>query len=172
MKTIGERLKSLRGEESAKKFGARFGQLPANIYRYEKGTRNPKPEFLEQVATWHGVSLSWLVSGEGDAKMLTPEFRQEGYGQTAKSAAMEDDMKDIHYSNMEQYFQKMESRLESSEKERRELSDENRQLYREKEKLLKENAELKIKIAVLEERLKASEGGGKQTGMETETQSA
>lgn len=63
---IGERIKFIRGGESQKDFGARFGVNLNTIGRYEAESTYPGADFIVDLCKIYGVSSSWLLFGEGD----------------------------------------------------------------------------------------------------------
>ncbi len=62
---IGERLKTIRNNESQKEFGARFGVDLNTIGRYETGITTPKADFIAAVCTTYEINPSWLLFGKG-----------------------------------------------------------------------------------------------------------
>lgn len=79
MKTLADRIKSLRlkGETQAQ-FAERLGTTQASISRYLNG-RHPDRETLIKIARCTGVSLDWLLTGEGKraAEKETPKSDPE-----------------------------------------------------------------------------------------------
>ena len=67
-KKIAERLVEIRGDRSQRQFAADLGVFPQNINRYERGSV-PHPDFLITLALNEGVSLDWLLFGEGKKKI-------------------------------------------------------------------------------------------------------
>ena len=156
MNSLGERLRSVRGETSGPKFAQLFEERATNIYRYEKNARKPKAAFLEQVSKMFGVSVEWLLFGddykndgcsEAVHKICEPEIKKE-------SAKMP------RYTDMEEILKRLEAKLEASEEERREVSAENRHLHNEVRLLLKENGDLKAEVASLKAQLSEGARGG------------
>jgi phage repressor protein C with HTH and peptisase S24 domain len=80
MNTIGERLKKLRGKTSGEEFAARHHVHLQTLYRYERDERIPDINFFQSVSNESGVSLDWLVTGEG--KMRREGLQFAGITQT------------------------------------------------------------------------------------------
>lgn len=159
MDTLGARLKSLRGDMSAKKFGEMFGTKPANVYRYESNSRKPSSEFLTLVAKNFGISVEWLVSGEIPSEPTEPTDTRHALDVPVVSPEDKPHEANI-YAIMEALVAKYEAKMDQLDAERRELSLENRQLFKEKETLLRENGDLRIQVAALEQKLAWMEKGG------------
>lgn len=77
MKTLAERIKALRlpGETQAQ-FAERLGTTQASISRYLNG-RHPDRATLIKIASSTGVSLDWLLTGNGP---MTSESSKEAGG--------------------------------------------------------------------------------------------
>lgn len=151
MDTIGNRLKQVRGKLSGEQFAAQFGLNAQTIYRYERGTRKPGTKFLQMVANKTGVSLEWLIAGDGTSSLPLLDGKKESFSIIDRSANSLDRQDSCtQCARLESRLEKMEERLEALEQERREVSTENRQLHRENAALLRENGELREKIAFLE----------------------
>lgn len=65
MNSIGNRLKSIRGKQSGEEFSKLLGTHLQTIYRYERGERKPDIDFIQLVSKKTGVSIEWLITGEG-----------------------------------------------------------------------------------------------------------
>lgn len=63
---IGERLKSLRGKISRYDFADRFKVSSGSLVRWEGGERAPDILFLTRLAKEFGVTIDWILTGEGD----------------------------------------------------------------------------------------------------------
>jgi transcriptional regulator with XRE-family HTH domain len=79
METFSERLRGLRKkyEISQDKLAKELGTTKATISRYENGLREPKAEFVQQLAGYFHVSVDYLL-GETDVpekSKLTPNDR-------------------------------------------------------------------------------------------------
>ncbi len=65
-KMIGDRIKTLRGEEPQELFGARFGVSRNTIGRYESGTNPPDTEFVLKLCQEYKINAHWLITGAGE----------------------------------------------------------------------------------------------------------
>ena len=85
MKNLGERIKALRlpGETQAQ-FADRLGTTQASISRYLNG-RHPDRQTLIKVASCTGVSLDWLLTGNGP---MTSEKPKDGGDPELLAAAL------------------------------------------------------------------------------------
>ncbi len=73
MSSIGERIMMVRGRESREKFAARVDISAATLKRYEN-ENYPIPErFLRVFAAEMGLSLEWLLTGNGEMYAQIPE---------------------------------------------------------------------------------------------------
>jgi DNA-binding XRE family transcriptional regulator len=63
LKTIGDRLRFLRGKEKLPDFAERFGVSKSTLGRYEKGTSVPDAEFLTHICQQLDVCPQWLLMG-------------------------------------------------------------------------------------------------------------
>jgi transcriptional regulator with XRE-family HTH domain len=64
-KTIGERIKYLRGTASQSEFGRKFNRPYIDIGRVERGEVKPTVELLFNICTECNVTFDWLLTGEG-----------------------------------------------------------------------------------------------------------
>jgi transcriptional regulator with XRE-family HTH domain len=64
---FADRLATLRGDRSQRRFAHEVQVFQQNVNRYENGTA-PHLDFLIQVAQAEGVSLDWLILGVGRMK--------------------------------------------------------------------------------------------------------
>ena len=67
-KKIAERLAEVRGDRSQRQFAMDVGVFQQNINRYERGS-TPHPDFLLTLALKEGVSVDWLLFGQGKKKI-------------------------------------------------------------------------------------------------------
>ena len=65
MNSIGERIKSIRGEISQSQFSASLDIGQTKLSRLERGTTEPETSFYEAISIAYGVSLDWLITGYG-----------------------------------------------------------------------------------------------------------
>ena len=63
---IGGRIKKVRGELTQREFGKVLGVEPGTICKYEKG-RVPDGFTLKKIADFGGVTVEWLLRGEGSS---------------------------------------------------------------------------------------------------------
>lgn len=67
MKTIGQRLKKLRGDLSIVELSKRLGLKNSSIVsKWERGERNPKERALEAYAAYFDVPVDWIRYGDFD----------------------------------------------------------------------------------------------------------
>lgn len=73
-KMVGQRIRAARRarERNQKELSARLGIHRNSLVRYERGERGIDVELLVRIARELGVSLHWLVTGEGEMER-TPE---------------------------------------------------------------------------------------------------
>lgn len=71
MATIGDRIKICREREkmTQEELGKRVGVTGVAIMRYEKGTRQPRPEQLQRIAAALNVSAGFLLDGRERKKV-------------------------------------------------------------------------------------------------------
>ncbi len=143
MKTLGERIRFIRGEESQTEFAERVGIAKGSIGGYKNGRNAPSADVILKICLSYDISSEWLLKGEGS---MHP-------GATSASSVCKENQE-----KPSQDYSNIEKKLNISEEERRELTIENRKLYREKETLYKEKEELlreigeqREKVARLEE---------------------
>lgn len=82
---VAERLWALKGAAGVRAFAERVGVAPSLVSSYLNGGRLPTAERLQRIAERTGVSLDWLLLGEGGA---APRFR----GQDRNQAELEADV--------------------------------------------------------------------------------
>lgn len=142
MKTLGDRIRFIRGLTSQMQFAASLEIAQTKLSRYERNTTVPDLDFLVRLSQKYSVSLEWLITGNASRESSqtsggTPEsLNTDGH-------ADESSMLSVPGLQQELAMERME---------RRELTAENRKLHQEKEALLRENGELREKVARLEER--------------------
>jgi transcriptional regulator with XRE-family HTH domain len=64
-KTLGERIRLIRGDLSQIEFAEIVGIRQAMVSRYEAGKETPSPPVLLRISRYHGCSIEWLLTGEG-----------------------------------------------------------------------------------------------------------
>jgi transcriptional regulator with XRE-family HTH domain len=67
LKALGRRLRELRGFElTQEKFANELGVSQSQLSKFERGVVAPPAEVLFFVKKRFGVSLDWLLTGEGE----------------------------------------------------------------------------------------------------------
>ena len=62
-KTLGQRIRMVRGEQTQMAFAEKVGIKQAMVSRYEAGHETPSPRVLLRIAKFHGRSIEWLLTG-------------------------------------------------------------------------------------------------------------
>ena len=65
MKTLGERIRFIRGEESQAEFAERVGIAKGSIGGYENGRNSPSADVILKICLSYDISSEWLLKGEG-----------------------------------------------------------------------------------------------------------
>ncbi|GFO67920.1 transcriptional regulator [Geomonas limicola] len=87
--TIGERLKSVRGETSQDEAAKLLGVHKNTLGKYERGERVPDAEFLVvMLETFPEIDPAWLLTGEG-AKLREKTGYRSAEGVSLKSVAIQ-----------------------------------------------------------------------------------
>jgi transcriptional regulator with XRE-family HTH domain len=63
-KSLGERIRSLRGDMTQSEFADILRIKQAMISRYEADKETPSPKVLLRVAQFSGTSIEWLLTGQ------------------------------------------------------------------------------------------------------------
>ena len=63
-KTLGERIRSIRGVLTQVDFAEALGIKQAMISRYEAGKETPSPRILLRMAIYSGQSIEWFLTGK------------------------------------------------------------------------------------------------------------
>ena len=76
MTTLGERIVIARSARNLrqKELAEHFGITPVSVHQWESGQTQPDPRKITSLASVLGVSVEWLLSGQGD--MLPKALRQ------------------------------------------------------------------------------------------------
>lgn len=138
METLGERLKSLRGQTSQASFASSLGIPQMTLSNYETGKSEPKYSLINSICTNFSVNADWLLFGRGP---MRPGEALAEWDHNQQLTVV---------SNECARCAKLEEKLEKVENQRDELAAENRRLW-------KENGELKERCARLEPRQKQDE---------------
>jgi len=64
LKTLGERIRSLRGEMTQAKFADALQIKQAMVSRYEAKKETPSPKVLLRMSQHSGKSIEWLLTGK------------------------------------------------------------------------------------------------------------
>ncbi|OGQ85993.1 MAG: hypothetical protein A2512_08960 [Deltaproteobacteria bacterium RIFOXYD12_FULL_56_24] len=76
MKTLGERIKIIRGATSREKFAPALGVSKNTIVNYETGTRAPDTNFVVRLLDLYpDIDPTWLLTGEGQM-YVEPRYRE------------------------------------------------------------------------------------------------
>lgn len=162
MKTLGSRIRFVRGALSQEVFAAKLGVSKGSLGGYERDENLPNSDIVLKICQETGVSAEWLLQGEGLPRMSVDESaslensladgmlglpRMLGVG--ARASAVQGGIALVADGKTTQHecarCRRLEERLERLEDERRELSEENRHLW-------KENSILNAKLARLKTR--------------------
>lgn len=82
---FAERLIQARGAMSRDDAAAALGCKTDTLGDYERGRTFPPPEVLERVPDVYGVSLDWLITGQGEMRRQTAPA--DGVSSTANTTA-------------------------------------------------------------------------------------
>jgi len=67
LKALGRRLRELRGfEVTQEQFAKELGVSQSQLSKYERGIAGPPADVLFLVKRRFGVSIDWLLTGEGE----------------------------------------------------------------------------------------------------------
>ena len=76
--TIGERLIEIRGKTPRDEFAAQIGIHPQTLYTYEKGKRAVPLRTAEKICSAYGVSVEWLMTGNGAMRPENEDLMEAG----------------------------------------------------------------------------------------------
>ena len=68
MKTLGERIKIVRGKETQDAFASRIGVSKASLGGYERDENSPSAEAILKICSKNDISVEWLLTGTGPMK--------------------------------------------------------------------------------------------------------
>ncbi|MDY0260746.1 MAG: helix-turn-helix transcriptional regulator [Desulfovibrio sp.] len=159
MKTLGSRIRFVRGALSQEVFAAKLGISKGSLGGYERDENLPNSDIVLKICQQTNVSVQWLLQGEGLAKTPVDESAPlessladntlglpRGLGAAENFSTTKSRISLVSDENLIQQecvrCHRLEERLERLEEERRELNEENRQLW-------KENSILNTKLARL-----------------------
>jgi len=63
-KTIGKRIRHLRGDLTQVEFAENLGIKQAMVSRYEADKEVPSPRVLLKIAVYTGKSMEWILTGK------------------------------------------------------------------------------------------------------------
>jgi len=92
-KTIGDRIKQLRGRESREAFAEKFSVSKQTIVRYESGQTSPDADFIARLCGLYNVSADWVIHGREDSSVN----KVLGHSSTRKTIA-EYSFKDLDFN--------------------------------------------------------------------------
>lgn len=149
--SIGERLRKIRGGLRQSEFAALVGSSQSGISAYEKGQRKPDYETLMRVSKIFGISLEWLLTGEGN--MSPPVSSPQCVSIKEKTSDTLEVLKDETSQSID-FIDREERRssntLDISEKELAirclRLSDEKTALQRELLEVTRQNGDLRVEV--------------------------
>ena len=73
MKTIGDRIRMVRGGKSRDYFAKLINTSTASLQRYENGKRTPDLKFIQSLVQKTGLLETWLLTGEGPMYATAPK---------------------------------------------------------------------------------------------------
>lgn len=108
--TMGERIKTVRGDASRDRLAAQMGVSKSTIVNYETDMRDPPAAFLQKVLELHPhISPGWLLTGEG------PMDKRDAFFHGA-AAKVDDDLLQLVIETIEEHLDKMHKRLPPTKK--------------------------------------------------------
>lgn len=150
MTTIGQRLRSLRGQENQESFANRIGVNINTLRAYEKDRNSPNADTIISICRALNTSSEWLLFGEGPMER----------GEAAEAEALPAGLPPLPvYQGPCQRCEWLEQDLKIEREERRELQQELREMREERRTLadenrglLKANADLRVELERLRPR--------------------
>ena len=130
MKTLGERIKMIRGEMSQRQFAQLLGIPATTLANYERNKSELNFATIKLFITKFQVATDWLLFGQGPMSAKKRSESEELGGAGGQSSSCERCVR-------------LEKDLEKEKEERRELAAENRRLWKENAALREENATLR-----------------------------
>lgn len=139
---IAGRIRMVRGNLSQVKFAEKIGLSQRTIANYENGDNIPNAEVVTRISDIFGVSLDWLLKGQG---AIHPELASSEQSDKDEDgdAAIRFQCPRCRKLSAELWAERREARLQTAEL--REVNAENRRLWQ-------ENASLRERLARLEPR--------------------
>lgn len=162
MKTLGSRIRFVRGALSQEIFAAKLGISKGSLGGYERDENLPNSDIILKICQETNVSAEWLLQGgEGGQKSVDESALLEssladdmltlprGLGAAANALTAKNKITTVLNGNLTHQdcarCHRLEERLERLEQERRDLNEENRQLWKENSILNAKLARLKAK---------------------------
>jgi len=71
-RSVGERIKSIRGLKSQEEFGKELGLSQVDISRIERGEVKPTPELLYNICINYGKGFPWILTGKEEPCVAEP----------------------------------------------------------------------------------------------------
>lgn len=152
MDSIGSRILLVRGNEPRESFSQKLKISPVTLARYEKN-KYPIPEkFLKIFAAQLGISLEWLMTGNGEMYAQNDKkiFEQNEHIQTEPDETASLLREQVSF--LQAQIKTQQEYIESVKETARLTAD---ALRRENDTLREQNETLKKQVAILEEMLEA-----------------
>ncbi len=159
LKSIGARIRELRGRDSRSKFSEGFLVPASSLARWEDGGSQPDLDFLIRLSAGFGVPLSWIITGK-DGSSDEDSDTQLGYLKNMDWAPKTGDVTSAKQQHTEITTpEKNKTGDVASFDEIIELNRELRQALREIADLRVERERLLHRVAALEQEAAASKNG-------------
>ena len=94
-KTLGERIRFLRGDLTQSEFADILRIKQAMVSRYEADKETPSPKVLLRVAQFCGKSMEWLLTGEETITSSSGEAQVKRVGAKSTKQMSREDMIEI-----------------------------------------------------------------------------
>jgi len=94
-KTLGERVRFLRGDLTQSEFADILRIKQAMISRYEADKETPSPKVLLRIGPFSGKSIEWLLVGQDHLSKSSPEDKAKVMAAKTTRAMSKDDLVDI-----------------------------------------------------------------------------
>jgi len=78
-KTVGERLREIRGDMSREEFVPYVGVSKSTLARYERGSRSPDAEFIGLLLENFGINPVWFIYGTDQKYLSSNRLTHEGH---------------------------------------------------------------------------------------------
>jgi transcriptional regulator with XRE-family HTH domain len=89
-KSLGERIRFLRGDMTQSEFADILRIKQAMISRYEANKETPSPKVLLRIAQFSSRSIEWLLTGVDTISKITPAEVQRVGAKTGKTMSKDD----------------------------------------------------------------------------------